>query len=397
MTTQFDEMKTNLIKIIAKQQHICMTCDIWSSRAQAFMGMTLHFLTSNFSRVSCVLAFRDMPGRQTNKEITDLILQVFKEFDIPIDKVTHIVTDGGSAFCKAFKLYGKSVDTLVEASQNIDDMCEAPFIQYEDGECFFSNIINFENESNADLEFDNSYEYQDNIDDLNLSNETALIDEVEYDENDENREHTNQTENNVAPKLPPHRRCLSHISNLVGPDFEKELSGRAKSILKNTLEKLQAIWVFPRKSSYAKTLSKQVLGGCLIIPCETRWNSKYDAVNRILSLQSKINEYVTALKTHIPSAQHLQTLEKEDWTIISMYVKVMSPVAAALDILQGEKDCSQGFILPTLFSMKHRKQSIDGGPVLKTFRDTMLKVIDRRFEMYFKFTDTHTKMYFFFQ
>lgn len=70
----------------------------------------------------------------------------------------------------------------------------------------------------------------------------------------------------------------------------------------------------------------------------------------------------------------------------------MSPVAAALDILQVEKDCSQGFILPTLFSMKHRLQSIDGGPVLKTFHDTMLKIIDRRFEMYFKFTESNREL-----
>lgn len=44
-------------------------------------------------------------------------------------EITHIVTDGGSAFCKAFKVYGRSPDQLVESivALNIieedDDKC----------------------------------------------------------------------------------------------------------------------------------------------------------------------------------------------------------------------------------------------------------------------------------
>lgn len=99
---------------------------------------------------------------------------------------------------------------------------------------------------------------------------------------------------------------------------------------------------------------------------------------------------IETLKEKRKRAEHLRTLTNEDWVMVSIYHKVMSPVV--LDRLQGEKDCSQGYILPTLFSMRHRLQILDGGNILRTCRDTMLKVVIRRFEMFFKINEMNREL-----
>lgn len=338
LNSQFEEMKSKLVRIVSAQMYVCCTCDIWSSRAQSFMGMTLHYLTSVFRRVSIVIGFREMPHKQINKEITDTMLQILNNFDIPISKVTHIVTDGGSSFCKSFKIYGKKVDAVIDVSRNTDDNednNEIPFIQYDDGEGFCANIFDFNTNSKDDNSTsDERSSSLDSLDDDSVENnleENDFLHEIHLiDSNEVNicTDKENQRQVDEQKQLPSHRRCLSHLLNLVGPDFEKALKGKYKAGLSKTLEKLQSIWVFPRRSSHAKTLSKEILGCSLTIPVETRWNSKYDSVKKVLSLQtlfviqSNMNNYIHALKTNITAAQHLQTLEKEDWGVISIYIKV---------------------------------------------------------------------------
>lgn len=121
--------------------------------------MTVHFLTSDFERKSFLLAFRPLKERQTFDVLATEIQKVLNEFEIPKCKVTHIVTDGGSAFCKAFKKFGKQHDPLTDdIPQEEDDVTDdeensqqtneissitLPFMQSEDGELFVSNEFTF--------------------------------------------------------------------------------------------------------------------------------------------------------------------------------------------------------------------------------------------------------------
>lgn len=55
---RFKEMKAKLIELLEKQKYICITCDVWSSRAQSFIGFTVHYLEL-YERKSFALAFRE--------------------------------------------------------------------------------------------------------------------------------------------------------------------------------------------------------------------------------------------------------------------------------------------------------------------------------------------------
>lgn len=129
-----------------------------------------------------------------------------------------------------------------------------------------------------------------------------------------------------------------------------------------------------------------------MIPCDTRWNSKYDAIKQIHTLKDKINMYIDELQKSIQRAAHLQKLTSDDWTIIGAYLKVMEPVAVSLDKLQGEKNGNQGFILPTVKTMRFNIEKVDGGNCTKSFKQTMLDVVDRRFRKFYKMDETNREL-----
>lgn len=120
------------------------------------------------------------------------------------------------------------------------------------------------------------------------------------------------------------------------------------------------------------------------MPCETRWNSHFDAINRACrsDIKPKINLLIQQLKLELKSARNLELLSSTDWNLIEEFLKIARPVANALDRLQGDKNCSQGYILPTLLAMRHH---ISTSTIrYSELKRNMLKVIDKRFEKYMK-------------
>lgn len=346
LDSQYRMMRMKLMDVISQQPHICTTADIWTSKSQSYFGMTVHWINSNYERESYVLAFRRMKERHTNEEITKIIREIFRDYRINMDNITNMITDGGSAFCKAFKQFGKSVDTLIDPNvrnsepdeQNHDPGNEnsrsnLPFMQSDDGEEFYSNIIDFDTvqseqhdlDTGIDPEEESLFELQSSPNEM-LPNEPDLY---EFDlTSDENPTPDAAVDEYETKKLPAHKRCLSHVLNLIGNDFTTALTGAAKRQWVATLSKLQSIWVFPRRSSLAKEYCKQILGFVLMIPVETRWNSEYDSVAKVAAIGiDKINEYVDKLNLEFKSAAHIQRLTKEDGIMIQIYLKVMKPVA----------------------------------------------------------------------
>lgn len=403
--TRFDRMKTNLIALLHQQEYLCLTCDVWSSRACSYMGMTVHFISKNYDRRSYVLAFRQLKYKQTYYELACMIDDIILEYQIPKEKLTNVVTDGGSAFCKAFRIFGKRHDTLVETNVTIDTEIEAenqtnseavdrgsimlqdlPFMQNSDGELFFSNIITLEQENLNSMPSDTQLD------------ESVLSDSEQNDEDEVNffrdmRENDTSQANsqNRVINLPPQRRCLSHLLNLISSDFEKALLSFARSALIASVNKLHSLWIFTHRSSHAKTICLEVLGRSLSVPCETRWNSKYDAIELACDdkIKPNINILIQRLKISLNGASHLQLVSSNDWAVLTEYLNVMKPIARSLDRLQSEKNGAQGYVLPTLMAMKHHVEKVNGNNIANQFKKTMIDVINSRFQNYLLISESN--------
>lgn len=263
LTEKFQSMTTALKSILAKQESVCMTCDVWTSRAQAYIGMTVHFLTSDFERKSYVLAFRQMKRKQTHKELVTEIAGVMREFSLTKDNVTNIVTDGCSAFTKGFRLFG-TCDRLATHSQSEfeeianednenDESNESgdflPFIQNEDGEFFIANELNLEPGDNS---ITNNLD-ADEEDEIDVEQQSLVNELLSH-----NDEHEVPAHRDNTIDLPAQRRCASHQMNLASQDFEKNLPNGPKSVLVGAINKLQQLWVRTHKSAMAKTICKEV-------------------------------------------------------------------------------------------------------------------------------------------
>lgn len=377
LKSKFETMKSSLKATLEKQEFLCVTCDVWSSRGQIYLGVTVHFLNEAYQRESFVLAFKRLYTRQTYMHLAQVLDEIFKDFEIDINKITHIVTDGGSAFCKMFKEFGNVTDAIVQDTpedeydddmnvtptissvqptiatngneQDSSDVVQ-PFMQNEVGELFQTEILNFDNDQNVPTD-------------------------------DYFGGHVSR--NRPQYQLPPQRRCFSHLLNLASQDFEKKLPSNADRAFKQTYNKLNTLWNTTNRSCYAKTICQEVLGCLLKIPCETRWNSKFDSILKIFEIckrdtifeRNKINILIQRLRKELKTANHLLTLEATDLFVMENFVAVMKPIACALDTLQGEYNCSQGLILPVISSMKRRISSLeDTSNIMTDFKQTMLSV-----------------------
>lgn len=386
----FETVKTDPKDRIAKQKYVCVTADVWSSRAQSYLGVTVHFLNESHARESYVLGFKQLKGRQTYDVLARALDAIFQDYAIDPKKITHIVTDGGSSFCKMFKQYGDSIDVTVvteggdaeehsEETESLaevnqvenDEEVEQPFqgvITDDHGEQFVNEVLTLEQPNGQNSEAD-------------------VDDEIHYFEDNRPNEGISH-----QIKLPPQRRCVSHLLNLLSKDFEKNLEGNAKSAYEKLFDALRPIWFIIRKSSRAKEICKEVFGITLKYPTETRWNSTFDCISQLNepAIQRKLNSFIEAIKLELKSttASLLAPLTNDNFVVMAQYVKVFHPVAIALDILQGEFHCSQGSVLPVLISMKVHITQLEGNNnIIRDFKSLMLNLIEKRFGSYFEYKE----------
>lgn len=202
LNSRFDEMKNKLKMLIKEAQYVCLTADVWSHSRKSYLGVSIHFIANDnsWTRKSYILAFRLLSKRHTFDYLAETLVDIFKENDLPIEKITHIVTDGGSNFCKAFREFGKKSDfsdTLALIEQNeiepeLND--EGDDLLYIEGD----PILVLDSEDSDPFEDIETEIMHANIqsDQINFPNENEEID--------------------MDIVLPPQMRCFAHLLNLIG-------------------------------------------------------------------------------------------------------------------------------------------------------------------------------------
>lgn len=84
----------------------------------------MHWIDSKYKRRSAALAYRRFKGAHTFDRIKDLLLETYSDFDIDPTKIVCSVTDNGSIFVKAFKIFGVNTTCLIEYDENNE--CSSP-------------------------------------------------------------------------------------------------------------------------------------------------------------------------------------------------------------------------------------------------------------------------------
>lgn len=308
---------------------------MWSSRRRSYIGMTAHWLSDDLNRRSACLAIRRVTGSHTYDVIANAINDVHTEFKIA-KKVIITITDNGSNFLKAFKVFDSNT---LEESPDPENVTELIFTEEEDETFLYIDIG-----------------------EIILSHEVMCYEEVastaDGEEDSDIGEDINiDVQRKINIKLPPHMRCPCHLLNLIATaDVHKITNVIFKKLKKRVDSKFQIIWNKQARSSLSSDFIKEKLDVLFVLHNATRWNSYYDAINCIHHLIETKNNELWEVFQHFK----VQPLTKQEEDFVAEFVRIMEPFTQALDVLQNEEKMNIGCVLPTI----------------KLLKTTMLKFLD---------------------
>ena len=82
--------------------HYVLTSDVWSSRTmQAFIAITIHFLTMDFSMCNYTLEVCPVLGKHTADMIQGEMDMVLSNWNLKKENITMMLCDSGSNMVKA--------------------------------------------------------------------------------------------------------------------------------------------------------------------------------------------------------------------------------------------------------------------------------------------------------
>jgi len=226
--------------------YLCTTADIWSAHNRSFFGTTVHWIDpAELTRKSAVLACSRFRGKHSYDAIAALLEQVHMKYNIN-QKVLLTLTDNGSNFLKAFREFSCDATDVVDGREARDN-----------------SLGTAEGANGAEL----------SKDDIVFTDMQAAM-------------QRSDTSPDVEYSLPPHRSCASHTLNLIaGHDSMTANDPSYKRLYYSTMAKCSALWNKASRSVQSAEIVKEELQTSLIVPNSTRWNSHYDAVDKIRAVK----------------------------------------------------------------------------------------------------------------
>lgn len=245
------QMKEKLKNAMQTVKYIATTTDCWTAHRQSFIGVTAHWIEPDtLERKSVALACKRLKGTHSYDVLASALNDIHSEYNIR-EKIVRTTTDNASNFIKAFRVYA----------------CEDEGSSTKDE----SKGVNDSEEEDAEEETE------------------GVEVEALMEEEDECSEY----------QLPKHHRCACHILNLISPvDARKaESNVMYKKISRAAFAKCSALWNKSARSSTAAEVIERECKLQLIRPVETRWNSLFLVVERILRIIRESGEGVVRAVT----------------------------------------------------------------------------------------------------
>lgn len=331
----YETMISELKDQLRETCYVCTTADIWSGKRRSFFGVTAHWISLDLKRKSAALACRRFRNTHSYDRIANLLSDIHSEFGINSNKIVATITDNGSNFVKAFKVFGVKIDG------------------------FLKDYSGMESDTDSDCQEEETQS--------NILKENYL---------------------GIFQALPFHLRCSAHTLSLcASADLEKTMKGTPdlQSIHHKVLKKCSKLWKAASRPKTAEIL-EGILGHTLSRPGVTRWNSLYDSLKQIQECREKYYELARALSLK-------DVLKENEFLYISEHLECSHALAQAIDILQEEKNAYYGMLIPTLLSLRRKlemllqKEMTYGKPIAKSF----LSSISSRFNDFFLFTSEESK------
>nr|AFC96943.1 putative transposase [Carassius auratus] len=305
-------MKQKVTAAMSEVEWIATTTDCWTARRKSFIGVTAHWINpGSLERHSAfALACKRLMGSHTFEVLASAMNDIHSEYEIR-DKVVCTTTDSGSNFLKAFRVFGvenNDIETQARRCESDDTDSEGCGEGSDGVECQDASRV---------LDQDDGFEFQ----------------------------------------LPKHQKCACHLLNLVSSvDAQKALSNEHyKKLYRSVFGKCQALWNKSSRSALAAEAVESESRLQLLRPNQTRWNSTFMAVDRILQICKEAGE--GALR-NICTSLEVPMFNPAEMLFLTEWANTMRPVAKVLDILQAETNTQLGWLLPSVHQLSLKLQRL---------------------------------------
>ncbi|XP_045030780.1 uncharacterized protein LOC116927558 [Daphnia magna] len=280
LNKQYQQSKENLILELSKASLVSTTADCWTAHQKSFLGMTVHWLdVDEVTRQSACLGVRRIFGSHTYDVLAKAISEMHKEFKISA-KVNLTITDNGSNFLKAFRMFqAKDAGNERASKEASDEDCfeeeeEDDFVLVDIGEIIDSHTCT----SEARVSNGSSGGQMDGLEDGSDPDDEEEVERI---------------------ILPPHMRCTCHTLNLIATTDVEKIRNRQFLKIKKSLDlKLKSIWNKQQRSSLASDFMKSKMGELFVICNATRWNSYYDGLVKVEHFIDKKDEALNETFQH---------------------------------------------------------------------------------------------------
>lgn len=348
-----------LTELIENQNFICLTSDIWSSNNRSYLGMTCHYINeTNYNRHSYVLACKRIKGSHTHLNISKVITQIMQEYKINCEKVSHVVTDNASNFGKAFRIFSSQHIDSSDNSNNSKNVNDPNYL----------GIISSDSDSDIEIIYNSDTENDFDIPSLEIIDFSSL----------------NFDSNSIS--LPKHITCATHSLNLIATtDISKIEHDAYNKISKAVFKKLFSFWNLISRSTVASDKVTDLCNCKFPVPVITRWNSMYNAVQKVVSHKDSLVLVFEDLK--------LSKIKKNEWIFLDEYSKVMGPLATSLDKLQGEKSCFLGYVAPSILALRLLMIQMNNLIYCRTLCMKIISSIEKRFDYIIDLKNNKSKPY----
>ncbi|XP_071577520.1 uncharacterized protein [Temnothorax nylanderi] len=346
-------------------KYVCTTADVWTAPDRRIIGVTAHWLCEKtLKRKSAALACKRIEGTHTAEVIATELARIHALYGLNNEKIVATVTDNGSNFIKAFKIFGLTNSFILEieslSANNVDELEER------------------ETSDSAGMNDDEYISETDEVNnEINNENDDCNDDDVDDDDNNyDNIDNSSETSDEIDIILPRHLRCASHTLHLIASSDAMKIikdDSRLKRLHEEAIGACEKLWKKLRSPKNRETL-KKYLKCALKRPVVTRWNSLYDCLKQIISLEDKLTDIQQYVNFEVDIREH-------HFRYIRDYLTCMKPLALGIDKAQAETTCYYGCLLPLLLSIKNKWTAIlrDNNLIYckKLVEGMQLKLIDR--------------------
>ena len=103
----FETEKKRVRDLMHSAERFAVTTDLWTSRAKhAYTGVTVHYITDEYSLESHLLETKEFPESHTAQNIAEELEGILQEWNLPLDKLCAATTDNGTNIVLAAEILG---------------------------------------------------------------------------------------------------------------------------------------------------------------------------------------------------------------------------------------------------------------------------------------------------